>query len=619
MEQVLPRFLSVPSVRNFLLRPVPEGVLPRSSLSTAISFAYAGGQSQPHVRVPSIQDSFVLHTIVDGYALGEMLACSFEHPLGPTLQSVIANIKRKSFATTAVSRRFCIDLNGSDILEYLEFAWMTDSRLLVSYRWTKWEENAPFMMGGEVCMYPPVHINDLRLFSIGIPELRMSITAQNCVGCGATHQSHCVCAPSVVTTTGCSFENQSGTAYGDRSGTVCLDLTTPNPAPPVPIRLSQGKSWAKFCDVFSSCRTMGSLRVIYRVGVPSTFSDARTVFTSEQYVHEGIVPYGISVTSGFPGCNELKQQLHVYMESAGNCFALLEEPKPGVDEGALKLIDHTLSSGEVGNIELLPELVESDVAALESVLKSEDGQVDLSCFTDGPLGIQDSTTLRTSSLNENVTRQTGAQNSDAFSSNSWPELLHGHRDDSATLSYASLGDSFPRDGSISPEINNQVDEKESRNSHGSNTVCSICGAKFTRPSNLRRHRQSLHLHVKKAHQCLSCDRSFFSAVELRRHAAKHDVPRPQCPQCGLRFRLTTALELHMAVVHGKQRPFKCDDCDVAFARKSALDRHRNSVHEGKRHECAVCGASYSQPFDLKRHGQRTGHDSHVQNGMESGN
>jgi C2H2-type zinc finger/Zinc finger, C2H2 type len=141
----------------------------------------------------------------------------------------------------------------------------------------------------------------------------------------------------------------------------------------------------------------------------------------------------------------------------------------------------------------------------------------------------------------------------------------------------------------------------------SNLVCTICGAKFSRPCKLRWHRQSMHAHAGKAHKCECCDQSFPSVVELRRHAATHSAPRPQCPQCGLRFRLPSALDLHIAVSHDRERPFKCDLCDAAFARKSAMRRHLKSVHQRERHFCGDCGASYSQPFDLKRHRIRTGH------------
>lgn len=144
---------------------------------------------------------------------------------------------------------------------------------------------------------------------------------------------------------------------------------------------------------------------------------------------------------------------------------------------------------------------------------------------------------------------------------------------------------------------------------GSNTTCDICDTKFSRPSNLRRHRQTLHMQVRKTHKCRRCDRSFPSLMELRRHSARHDAPRPQCPQCGLRFRLPAALDLHIAVSHARERPFSCSMCGLAFARKSAMDRHHKSVHQRQRHTCEHCGISYSQPFDLKRHRARTGHEA----------
>lgn len=622
---MLPRFLSVPEVRSFLLRRMPEGVLPRNVLDTAISFAYAGGQSQPHVQVPSIMDSLVLHTVVNGYALGEMLACSAEHPLAATVLSVISRVRGQSLATTVASRRFCIDLNGLDILEYLEFAWMTDSRLLISYRWTKWTKDAPFMMGGEVCLYPPNLSDDPRFFSIGIPELRMSLTAQNCIVCGATHQSQCVCPPSVIAPSASSFAVHVNSTHDNPCDTSCLDLTEPSPAPLMPIRMSHGKSWAKFCDVFSSCPTRGLLRVSYRVGLPTDVLGAFAVIASERPVHDGIVPYMIRVNNGFPGVNELKQQFQVYMESSGALFVLPSEPLPEIDEGALKLIEQTLSSGEESETQNFDDYSAIDLLNLETINELPVDSRQTSSMSNTSADAQNLDDVKLVLPTDQNSKLSEIPRPDASSSNSWPLVAVKGLEESSSRSVASMEEqpttTSMNSSDLSTMLQSQFRTLSSSDSVSTaqddvriqsfNPTCPACGAKFTRPSNLRRHWQSLHLRWKKAHQCSSCDRSFFSAVELRRHTAKHEAPRPECPQCGLKFRLKSALELHIAVVHGKQRPFKCNECGISFARKSALDRHRNSVHQGKRHSCPVCGASYSQPFDLKRHRQRAGHDGSV--------
>lgn len=615
MDACVDRFLRSADVRDFLFRRRPEGVLPRHVLSTAVSYAYAGGQTSPHVSVPAVQDSFVLHKVTDdGFALGEMLSCSEVHPFVPTLNSVVAASGiGQPFATSPVSRRFAIDLNGANYNEFVEFAWMSDSRLLVVWRWTSAHANSPWVLGGEISIYPPTPDGTFFSPMNFPPELRMVASAQLCISCGASHQSHCVCPPSVVRNDTLSIASSYLGDVQPPPDSAQLRSVGNMRAPP--IRQMVGRTWAQYCDFFTSSRTMGSLRVSYRTGKCAPGSLVSAGIDKETVLMEGAVPYGVSYMHGFPGDAEFKQQIYVYMKMAGMTFPLSDEPKLTSDTAALLLLDHDQTvhgpTDAVGGNQVELEwgndgeqlVADGNLNAVNNVSNTIPQTLNTDIVpcplpAEGPCSPSDYTHIDARGNSSN----SAARSAEVTKVPSGKPIAA-----KSNLAGSDQGGSGP-----STAYSAADESKQNKKAYAgdSNTVCSICGAKFTRPSNLRRHRQSLHMQVKKAHQCRQCDRSFFSAVELRRHVAKHDAPRPECAQCGLRFRLTSALNLHIAVAHSNERPFKCE-CGAAFARKSALDRHRRSVHQGHRHSCPDCNASYSQPFDLKRHKSRTGHGREV--------
>ena len=62
---------------------------------------------------------------------------------------------------------------------------------------------------------------------------------------------------------------------------------------------------------------------------------------------------------------------------------------------------------------------------------------------------------------------------------------------------------------------------------------------------------------------------------------------------------------HISEVHEKKKRFKCDHCDMKFARNSHLKNHIRHVHENKKplrpYKCEICTKSYIGPRDLKLH------------------
>ena len=78
-----------------------------------------------------------------------------------------------------------------------------------------------------------------------------------------------------------------------------------------------------------------------------------------------------------------------------------------------------------------------------------------------------------------------------------------------------------------------------------------------------------------------------------------------CHICGKFYK--TDLKRHVASVHQKKKPFKCDikSCKFAFADKSALKKHTSIVHEGKKplkpFLCTICGVRCVAKATLKFH------------------
>mmetsp|Transcript_9 Transcript_9/g.28 ORF Transcript_9/g.28 Transcript_9/m.28 type:complete len:452 (+) Transcript_9:42-1397(+) len=104
--------------------------------------------------------------------------------------------------------------------------------------------------------------------------------------------------------------------------------------------------------------------------------------------------------------------------------------------------------------------------------------------------------------------------------------------------------------------------------------CHICGAKFSRKYEVRRHISMVHEAVKN-HKCDICGRAF----ALKQH-----------------------LNSHIDGVHRKRRDFFCETCGMAFATEAKVSRHYRCVHLRERqYQCTYCESSYFQHSDLVRH------------------
>merc|ERR1711874_45150 len=68
-----------------------------------------------------------------------------------------------------------------------------------------------------------------------------------------------------------------------------------------------------------------------------------------------------------------------------------------------------------------------------------------------------------------------------------------------------------------------------------------------------------------------------------------------CPYCG---KQVGQVSRHIWEVHSKELKFECSKCEYKTYTKRQLTRHVQSVHEGIRYDCSLCGKSV---FNLRDH------------------
>ena len=151
-------------------------------------------------------------------------------------------------------------------------------------------------------------------------------------------------------------------------------------------------------------------------------------------------------------------------------------------------------------------------------------------------------------------------------------------------------------------------------------TCSVCLNKSSDKNARLRHESLVHAKDPQKYECQQCDKSYSNINALTYHVTKHqeDVVKPCCVQCGSQFSSSDSLAKHLEFVHhegAKHARHECDVCGKSFTLETNLKRHDRESHFGSKFnidyyegykplaifECRECDMKFKRSSDLKRH------------------
>ncbi|KAK0163188.1 hypothetical protein PV327_006896 [Microctonus hyperodae] len=125
---------------------------------------------------------------------------------------------------------------------------------------------------------------------------------------------------------------------------------------------------------------------------------------------------------------------------------------------------------------------------------------------------------------------------------------------------------------------------------------------------------STHMRVhsdSRDYECRDCGKRFKQSSQLRNHRIMHldrktvDTPRwytsKTCEMCGKTYADSKCLKNHIQAVHSKLRPYVCNVCGHASARKAMLQMHLRQHTGDKPFNCDICDFKTGDHNSLRRH------------------
>eukprot|EP01083_Nonionella_stella_P169540 575139_1 len=104
------------------------------------------------------------------------------------------------------------------------------------------------------------------------------------------------------------------------------------------------------------------------------------------------------------------------------------------------------------------------------------------------------------------------------------------------------------------------------------------------------------------YKCIHCEQKLPTHSALENHYwFQHQDEKPfKCNQCDAAYAVRRSLNCHIKT-HDKTNWFKCNECDKSFPQKSHLKSHQR-IHSGEKpFQCDICYKSFRQKQHLKDH------------------
>ncbi|CAL8148681.1 unnamed protein product [Orchesella dallaii] len=133
--------------------------------------------------------------------------------------------------------------------------------------------------------------------------------------------------------------------------------------------------------------------------------------------------------------------------------------------------------------------------------------------------------------------------------------------------------------------------------------CIMCDATLNCTAALNIH---LRRHTReKPFECPTCSKEFTTVTNLTSHMLIHQLKRFSCQECSFSFRNNSDLNIHIRIVHRKERRYPCNICDASFGDSYTLGFRILSHLNEKPYLCSECGKRFSskqgRDFHLRSH------------------
>ena len=138
------------------------------------------------------------------------------------------------------------------------------------------------------------------------------------------------------------------------------------------------------------------------------------------------------------------------------------------------------------------------------------------------------------------------------------------------------------------------------------TLCNMCGKRYSRNRDLRRHIRFKHAGV---HDdvCPNCGKVLSSKDELKRHmiAIHSERTKEICEICNKEFSRKRDVIEHKRFKHSEDQNDKCDQCEKIFEDKWGMKIHKQSIHEESIFSCDQCTFKTHRKPSMNHHMKST--------------